>query len=201
LQEWGEADVCVALGEPGLVDYEALQGIAWEGLAMDGAMPTAPLGGKKVGKNPTDRGKSGPKRRGLTDGRGVPLGLAVDGAHRHEFTMARDPIERLAVERPDPPPDPPQGLCLEKGYDYDEVRELLEEFGCTAHRRARGEEAKGLKEEAGVPARRGVGERTPSWMHRFRRRRLRWDKKACNYLGFLHVACAYITYRPAGLLR
>ena len=43
-QEWVEADVFVALWEQGLVEYDALQGIDWEWLAMDGAMTKAPLG-------------------------------------------------------------------------------------------------------------------------------------------------------------
>jgi len=33
------------------------------------------------------------------------------------------------VERPDPTVDSPQGMCLDKGYDYDEGRELLAELG------------------------------------------------------------------------
>jgi putative transposase len=37
-------------------------------------------------------------------------------------------------------------------------------------------------------------------MNRFRRVLIRWDKKVRNYLGFLHLVCAYITYRQAGLL-
>ena len=154
-----------------------------------------------MGKNPADRGKSGTKRRVLTDGRGVPLGLAVDGANRHDFKMARETIERIAVERPDPTPDTPQGLCLDKGYDDEEVRDLLDELGFTAHIRARGEEAQALKQEVGFKVRRWVVERTHSWMNRFRRVLIRWDKKACNYVGFLHWACAYITYRHAGLWR
>lgn len=51
-QEWVEADVFVALWEQGLVDYDALQGIDWEWLAMDGAMTKAPLGGGKGGQEP-----------------------------------------------------------------------------------------------------------------------------------------------------
>src|ERR687884_62725 len=51
-QEWVEADVFVALWEKGLVEYDALQGIDWEGLAMDGAMTKAPLGGEKGGQEP-----------------------------------------------------------------------------------------------------------------------------------------------------
>ena len=78
---------------------------------------------------------------------------------------------------------------------------MLDAFGFTAPIRARGEEAHALKQEAGFKARRWVVERTQSWMNRFRRVLIRWDKKVRNYLGVLHLACAYITYRQAGLLR
>ena len=37
-------------------------------------------------------------------------------------------------------------------------------------------------------------------MHRFRHVLIRWDKKVRNYLGLLHLVCADITYRQAGLL-
>ena len=153
-----------------------------------------------MGKHPTDRGKLGTKRSVLTDGGGVPVGLAVEGANRHDFKMVRETIESIPIARPEPSPDTPQGMCLDKGYDYDEVRDLLTEFGFTAHIRARGEEAKALTQEAGFKARRWVVERTHSWMNRFRRLLIRWDKKVRNYLAFLHMACAYITYRQAGLL-
>jgi len=43
-------------------------------------------------------------------------------------------------------------MCLDKGYDYGEVRDLLTEFGFTAHIRARGDEAQALKWEAGLKA-------------------------------------------------
>jgi transposase len=153
-----------------------------------------------VGQNPTDRGKLGTKRSVLTEGGGVPVGLAVDGANRHDVKMARAAIESLPIARPEPTPDTPQGMCLDKGYDDDEVRELLSAFGCTAHIRARGEEAKLLKQDAGFRARRWVVERTHRWMNRFRRVLIRGDKTVRHYLGFLHLACASITYRQAGLL-
>ena len=82
---------------------------------------------------------------------------------------------------------------MDKGYDDDEVRELLTECGFTAHIRARGEEAKALKQEAGFKARRWVVERIHTWMHRFRRVLIRWEKTVRNYLGLLHLAGAYIT--------
>lgn len=157
------------------------------------------MGGKKTGPNPTDRGKGGVKRSLLTDGHGVPLGLAVDGANRHDMKLVRTTIESIVVQRPEPTQEQPQGLCLDKGYDFDEVRETLQEFGFTAHIRSRGEEAKSLREEAGKRARRWVVERSHSWMNRFRRILVRWDKKPENYLGLLHFACALIAFRAAGI--
>jgi putative transposase len=91
-------------------------------------------------------------------------------------------------------------VCLDKGHDFDEVRDLLAEFGFTAHIRARGEEAQAIKQETGYKARRWVVERTHRWMNRFRRVLIHWDKKARNYLAFLHLACAFITYKQFGLL-
>lgn len=91
-------------------------------------------------------------------------------------------------------------MCLDKGYDYDEVRDLLREFGFTAHIRCRGEEAKALKRRAGFRARRWVVERTHSWMNRFRRILVRWEKKAANYVAMLHLVCGLITWRATGLL-
>lgn len=129
----------------------------------------------------------------------MPLGVAVDGANRHDMKLVRPTIESLVVERPEPTEDTPQGMCLDKAYDFQEVRDTLTEFGFTAHIRARGEEAQARKREAGKKARRWVVERTHSWMNRFRRILVRWDKKPEHYLAFLHFACALIAFRAAGL--
>lgn len=142
----------------------------------------------------------GVKRSLLTEANGIPVGLAVDGANRNDMKLVRETVESNPVQRPEPTPEHPQGLCLDKGYDYDEVRQTLQEFGFTAHIRARGEEALALKREAGFKARRWVVERTHSWMNRFRRILIRWDKSAENYIAFLHFACALVAFRAAGLL-
>jgi transposase len=124
----------------------------------------------------------------------------VAGANRNDFKLARATLESLPIERPEPTPAAPHGMCLDKGYDYDEVRDLLAELGYTAHIRPRGEEAQALKRHERAKARRWVVERTHSWMSRFRRILVRWEKKPANYLGLLHLVCALITYRAAGLL-
>lgn len=158
------------------------------------------MAGKKCGPNPTDRAKDGVKRSLLTEASGVPVGLAIDGANRHDSKMARATLESIPVKRPKPTRTNPQGMCLDKGYDYDNVRDLVKEFGYTAHIQTRGEEAQAIKRQAGFKARRWVVERTHSWMNRFRRILTRWEKKAANYLAMLHLVCAVITYRCSWLL-
>src|SRR5215510_4467616 len=198
-QEWVAAGVFLLLWQAGVVQFDELQGIDWNWLSMDGAMTKAPLGGEKTGPNPTDRAKRGVKRSLLTEGHGVPLGLALDGANRNDMKLVRCTLESIVVERPEPTTEQPQGMCLDKGYDYDEVRAILSEFGFTTHIRSRGEEAKELAREAGQRARRWVVERSHSWMNRFRRILVRWEKKPEHYIAFLHFACALIAFRAAGL--
>lgn len=130
----------------------------------------------------------------------MPVGLAVEGANRHDKKVAEATPESIPVDRPEPTAESPRGMCLDEGYDDDDARELVREFGFTAHVRARGEEAKELKREAGEKARRWVVERTHGRMNRFRRLLIRWEKKVENYFGMLHFVRAWITYRSAGLL-
>lgn len=129
----------------------------------------------------------------------MPLGLVIEGANRHDMKLVRPTMESLVVERPAPTAEQPQGMCLDAGYDYDEVYTIVKEFGFTAHVRPRGEEAQAIRHEAGFKARRWVVERAHSWMNRFRRLLIRWDKKPENYLAFLHFACGLIAFRAAGL--
>jgi putative transposase len=129
----------------------------------------------------------------------VPIGRAIEGANRHDMKVVRVTVASLVVERPEPTAAHPQGMGLDAGYDYDEVYAIVHEFGLTAHVRPRGEEAQAITHEAGFKARRWVVERAHSWMNRFRRLLIRWDKKPENYLAFLHFACGLIAFRAAGL--
>lgn len=114
--------------------------------------------------------------------------------------MVRETIQSIPIKRPEPTRQKPQGLCLDKGYDYDPVRQILVEFGFTAHIHSRGEEAKAIKQQAGFKARRWVCERTHSWFNRFRRILIRWEKKPENYIALLHLVCAIIAFRAAELI-
>lgn len=108
--------------------------------------------------------------------------------------------ELLRVQAPDWEPDlevplPESGLCLDAGFDYDQVREVAAEFGYTTHIVSRGQEKQAKL--AGQKARRWVVERTHSWLNRYRRLLIRWEKKAHNYLALLHLACAHLTWNKS----
>ena len=121
--------------------------------------------GKKTGPDPTDRGKGGVKRSLLTEARGLPVGLVLDGANRHdvkqvESTLASLPPAAEAARQAHRAGGGEEGLCLDAGYDSKQVRETLVTPGYTAHIRSRGEEIQAKK--AGQKARRWVVERTHS---------------------------------------
>lgn len=126
--------------------------------------------------------------------------MTIDGANRHDMKLVRPMLESLAARRPPPTQSAPQRMCLDKGYDHDEVRALVEALGFTAHIRSRGEEARAIRQEAGFKARRWVMEHTHSWLNRFRRILVRWEKRDDTYLAILHSPWAssrgvLLTYR------
>jgi putative transposase len=133
----------------------------------------------------------------LTDGAGVPLGLAVAGANRHDKELVGRTLNNLAIARP---VRRKQNICMDQGYDYPDVRELVAKWGYTAHIVARGEERQAHERVPGYRARRWVVERTHSWFNRFRRLLIRWEKKVVNYAAMPHGACAYLTLRAAEVM-
>jgi len=192
-QEWEDAGVFRTLWAAGLTDYGELQGIDWRWQALDGVMTKAPFGGAATGPNPTDRAKRGVKRSLLTDGAGIPLAVAVDGANRHDMKLVVATLDGIVIARP-APADTPQDLCLDAGYDYDAVRADVAARGYTAHIRSRSEERAAKMAHPDAKARRWVVERTHNWLNRSRRLLVRWEKKLENYLAFVHLACAQLIF-------
>jgi len=121
---------------------------------------------------------------------------AIDGANRHDKMLVKGTLDAIIIERPSHKVT--QNMCMDKGYDFPDIRELVGNYGYTAHIRKRGEE--NIKRDIpGYRARRWVVERTHSWLNRFRRLLIRWEKKIENYLAMLHFACAWISFRATGL--
>ena len=145
-QEWVQAGVFAQLWDVALPDYEDLIGLDFDWLALDGSLHKAPLGGKKPGPNPTDRAKGGVKRSVLTEAQGIPVGVVLEGANRHDrkftdSTLSSMPPAAEAARDAHRAGGNEQHLCLDAGYDYDQVREMVAAHGYTAHIRPRGEEA------------------------------------------------------------
>jgi putative transposase len=154
--------------------------------------------GKKTGKNPTDRGKLGVKRSVLTDARGVPLGIAIDGANTHDQKLLRATLRSIPISRPQSKGRCKQHLCLDKGYFGKAVERLARRYGYVPHIPPRGAEPKPRR--PGQRARRWVVEGSHSWANRARRLLVRWEKKADNYLGFVHLQFAYIALKQSRVL-
>lgn len=129
------------------------------------------------------------------------LGIAVDGANRHDSKLFEATIESIPIERPDVRAYWRQNLCLDKACDFPAVEKAAIALDYTPHIRSRGEEAKRLRRAPHIRARRWVVERTHSWLNRFRRLLIRWEKWPYNYLALLHLASAIIAFRAAGVLR
>ena len=133
----------------------------------------------------------------LTDGKGIPLSVTVDGANHHDKKLVKETLDAIIFERISPD-EGIQNICMDKGYDFSDIRELAKEYGYTAHIKIHGEENIRI-EIPGFRARRWVVERTHSWINRFIRLLIRWERKIENYLAMIHLACAWITFRAAGL--
>lgn len=194
-QKWVREGIFKKLWEEELIDYDQTKGIDWEWQSLDGAITKAPLGSENTGPNPTDRGKKGTKRHLLTEGNGVPISVVVTGANRHDKKETKNVLEAIVIDRPTPTEINKQHLCLDKGYDYNDIRELVEALGYVAHIKSRGDEISDKIHFPNYRARRWVVERTHSWINRYRRLLIRWEKKSDNYEAFIHLACADITRR------
>jgi len=177
--------------------YQIERQIGWTWQALDSQTAPAPLGGQETGKNPTDRGKQGSKIHLLVDQRGAPLSLHVTGANEHDKWSADDLLVSIVVERPDPK-EVAQHLCADKGYDYEDVHQIVAQEHYIAHIKHRRRRNEPLVEECPMPgevqypARRWVVERTLSWLAKRRSLRVRWCKKIDNWLALIRFACAHI---------
>jgi putative transposase len=125
--------------------------------------------------------------------------LAHDGANRHDSKLLAATLDSIPIERPEPTPEQPQGLCLDRGYDYDGVRDLVAERRFTPHIRARGEEIKLKLQTPGWRARRWIVEACHSWLNRHRALLIRWSKKDDNHLALLQLASGLIAFKKARL--
>jgi putative transposase len=193
-QEWQRSGVFAAIMREMVRFYARQRHIKWQWQAIDSKSCPAPLGGSATGKSPVDRSKRGSKIHLLVDRRGAPLAVHITGANIHDKWSADDLIISIVAPRP----STKQHLCADRGYDFPDVHQFVEQARYIAHikhKRKRGEpivEECPVPGEVRFPARRWVVERTLSWLVKRRSIRTRWCKKVENWCALIQFACAHI---------
>jgi putative transposase len=133
------------------------------------------------------------KKSLLVEADGGPLAITIAGANVPDAQLLAATIEAIVLERPEPEPDFPQHLCLDKGYDNDDGWGACIDHGYDPHiALIRDERPPRPKRHQ---PRRWVVERTLAWLSKCRGILVRWEKKAENSLGMLQLACALLWFR------
>jgi transposase len=148
--------------------------------------------GKKSGPNPTDRRKPGSKHHVITDANGLPLAAILTAANRHDVTQLEPLLDAIPPVRGKrgAPRFKPACVQADRAYHSEPLRRRLWARGIEPLLARRGE-AHG----SGLGKTRYVVERTLSWLHQYRRLRVRYERRADIHEGFLHLACALICWK------
>lgn len=118
--------------------------------------------------------------------------MVAECANKNDSQLVEQTLDARVIQPP-AHEEFKQNLSLDAGYDLHDMPERVEAKGLIPHIRSRRKERDLKKRIPGYRARRWVVERTHSWMNRFRRVLIRWEKNADNYLAMLQFACAIIT--------
>lgn len=186
LHEWAVAGLAEQVQTLALQAYDRMIGLDLDKLAVDGCLTKAPGGGEAAGRSPVDRGKQGLKRSIVTDGTGIPLHIVSAGANRHDRPLLGPTLAGL--EQLDAFPEDVT-VYLDRGYDGQPARALLDEFGFH-----------GAIARTGVPAplqagTRWVVERTHSWMNGYGKLRRCTEKRSSVVDFYLFLAAALVVIR------
>ncbi|WP_408057287.1 IS5 family transposase [Streptomyces bobili] len=159
---------------------------------IDSSHVRAARRGPKGGPSPVDRARPGSKHHVLVDGQGIPLAVSLTGGNRHDVTQLIPLLDKIpavsgAAGRPRRRPDM---LFADRGYDHDKYRRLLWKRGIRPAIAQRGQ-----PHGSGLGIFRWVVERTISWLHGFRRLRIRWERRDDIHEAFLGLATCLITHR------
>lgn len=122
----------------------------------------------------------------------MPLAITLTGGNRNDVTQLLPLVDGVVpvagkVGRPRQRPDL---LLADRGYDHDKYRRELWARGIKPLIARRGED-----NGSGLGTQRWVVERSFTWLHQFRRLRIRWERDPDQHLAFMHLACAIVCWR------
>jgi transposase len=131
----------------------------------------------------------------VVDRHGVPLAVTISGSNVHDskrldVTVDAIPPLRLPGKRRGRPRQRPVKLHADKGYDYPRCRRALRRRGIIPRIARRGIES---RERLGRY--RWVVERTLSWLNRFRRLKVRYERRAEIHEVLLTLGCSLICWK------
>jgi transposase len=149
-------------------------------------------GGELTGPNPTDRAKPGSKHHIIVDANGIPLAAIVTGANVPDVTQLLPLVDAIPPVGglPGAPRFRPDAVQGDAGYRSNTNRVCLWirniEPIISEHANVHG---------SGLGITRWVVERTLSWLHQFRRLRVRYDRTGAIHQAFLTLGCILICWR------
>jgi transposase len=166
--------------------------IDWSRASLDSASVRAKGGGRRTGRNPTDRGKLGSKHHLVVDRNGVPLAKpTLTAANEHDsdhLGAVLDSIRPIRRRRGRPRRRPAK-LHADKAYDHKRCRLACRLRGITPRIARRGVEPANR-----LGRFRWVVERTLAWLHSFRRLEVRRERRADIHEALLTLGTAMICW-------
>ncbi len=192
LRDWQKAGVWEKVKQLLLDHLREADKLDFSRAVVDSTFARAFGGGEKTGPNPTDRRKSGSKHHLLTEAHGVPLKTRLTAANRHETTQLLPLVDESprVAGKPGRPRKRPEHLYGDRAYDSEPHRKELRKRGIQPHLARRNTE-----HGSGLGVFRWVVERTVSWLHGFRRLRIRYDHRADIHAAFMTIAECLICFR------
>jgi transposase len=91
-------------------------------------------------------------------------------------------------------------LCADAAYVGNEPKKKMIAAGYTPHVRPRGEEKLEKVTTLGFKARRWVVEACHSWLNRFRKLTIRYEKLHDTHMALIHLAAAIVALRKVGVI-
>lgn len=149
---------------------------------IDASFVPAHGGGDGVGYG--YKGK-GTKILAIVDKQGLPTAVATASNEYHEVTLVQLTLQFSLVEAS------PQKLLGDKGYDSDELDEVLDKQGIEMIAPNKKNRKSNKKQDGRMlrrMRRRFTVERTFAWFKWCRRLATRWDYHMANFLGFIELA-------------
>jgi transposase len=191
LRDWQEAGVWDQLHELLLARLRAADQIDWSRVIVDSSSICAVGAGQKRDRIP-QTARPGSKHHLITEAQGIPLAVILTGANRNDVTQLQALVEAIPPIRGKRgrPLSKPRIVQGDRGYDHDKYRRPLHAAGIATEIARRGE-----PHGSGLGKTRWVVERTISWLHNFRRLRIRFERLAFIHEAFMKIACCIICWR------